>query len=263
MSLNETEYEEYKMWWTHGDQLKRSMFFTRKKFPKKILSLLAATFLLPSTLLYGYGDEKLGLSRNEAELWGEIADIRFEAAKGHDLHSNIRKEAAFRARGAYDPITPGDELDIAGDEKYLASEDFQTATKHWEKAAKGFRTLVDLGKARTAKENAVESWEAAKRTLREAIQIHRMAQEYYETTNNLEKKTAVLGKLARNLERLMEMKMRPIGPLSGYPSPSLRIETKPREHGWSLITSHRQVTAPQPLRLCLCRSADQSFSGHA
>ena len=199
------------------------MFFTRKRFPKKIISLLAATFLLPS-LLYGYGDEKLGLSGNEAELWGEIADIRFEAAKGHDLQSNIRKEAAFRARGAYDPVTPGDELDIAGDEKYLASEDYQIATKHWEKAAKGFRTLVEIDKARNSKENAIAAWEAAKRTLREAIQIHRMAQEYYEATNNLEKKTAVLGKMARNLERLMEMKIRSIGPLSLYLSPPLPIE---------------------------------------
>ena len=33
-----------------------------------------------------------------------------------------------------------------------------------------------------------------------------MAKEYYETTNNLEKKAAVLGKIAKNLERLIEMK---------------------------------------------------------
>jgi len=200
------------------------MFFTRKKFPKKILSLAGAMFLLPLTLVYSYGAEKLGMGGNEAELWGEIADIRIEAAKGHDLQSNIRKEAAFRARGSYDPSTPGDELDIAGDEKYLASEDYQTATKHWEKAAKGFKTLVELSKAKNAQENALDTWEAAKRTLREAIQIHRMAQEYYEATNNLEKKTAVLGKIARNLERLMEMKIRPIGPMSLYLPPLIPIE---------------------------------------
>jgi hypothetical protein len=200
------------------------MFFIRKKFPKKRLSLAGAMFLLPLTLVYSYGAEKLGMGGNEAELWGEIADIRIEAAKGHDLQSNIRKEAAFRARVSYDPSTPGDELDIAGDEKYLASEDYQTATKHWEKAAKGFKTLVELGKAKNAQENALDTWEAAKRTLREAIQIHRMAQEYYEDTNNLEKKTAVLGKIARNLERLMEMKIRPIGPMSLYLPPPLPIE---------------------------------------
>jgi|RhiMetdeSRZDD1v2_1073273.scaffolds.fasta_scaffold227525_2 hypothetical protein len=192
------------------------MFFSRKKFPKKIISMAAAIFLFPSTLLYSYGADTSGISGNEAELWGEIAGIRIEAAKGHDLQSNIRKESAFRARGSYDPVTPGDELDMAGDEKYLASEDYQAATKHWEKAAKGFKALVELDKIRNAKENAVEAWEAAKRTLREAIQIHRMAHEYYEATNNLEKKTAVLGKIARNLERLMEMKTKSVGPLSIY-----------------------------------------------
>jgi hypothetical protein len=195
------------------------MFFRGKKFPKKIISIAAAIFLFPSTLLYSYGAEKLGMGTNEADLWAEIADIRFESAKGHDLQSNMRKDAAFRARAAYDPVTPGDELDIAGDEKYLASEDYQTATKHWDKAAKGFRTLVELDKARNAKENAAIAWEAAKRSLGEAIQVHRMAQEYYEATNNLEKKTVVLGKIARNLERLMEMKIRAIGPLSSIYHP--------------------------------------------
>ncbi len=234
------------------------MFFTRKKFPKKILSLAGAMLLLPLTLVYSYSAEKLGMGGNEAELWGEIADIRIEAAKGHDLQSNIRKEAAFRARGSYDPSTPGDELDIAGDEKYLASEDYQTATKHWEKAAKGFKTLVELSKARNAQENALDAWEAAKRTLREAIQVHRMAQEYYEATNNLEKKTAVLGKMARNLERLMEMKIRPIGPLSL--SPPLPIE--PNSKSTVRVLSALIVTQqPLPLlQLCLCRSAYHSFS---
>jgi hypothetical protein len=196
------------------------MFFRNKKFPTKIISIALSIFLFPSTLVYSYGAEKLGIHGNdEAELWAEIADIRFEAAKGHDLQSNIRKETALRARASYDPVTPGDELDIAGDEKYLASEDYQTATKHWEKAARGFRTLVELDKAKNAKENAAAAWEASKRTLREAIQIHRMAQDYYEATNNLEKKTAVLGKIARNLERLMEIKIRPNGPLSSLYHP--------------------------------------------
>jgi hypothetical protein len=224
------------------------MFCTRKKFPKKILSLAGAMFLLPLTLVYSYGAEKLGMGGNEAELWGEIADIRIEAAKGHDLQSNIRKEAAFRARGSYDPSTPGDELDIAGDEKYLASEDYQTATKHWEKAAKGFKTLVELSKARNAQENALDTWEAAKRTLREAIQIHRMAQEYYEATNNLEKKTAVLGKIARNLERLMEMKIRPIGPMSLYLPPTAPDRAKLEQHGWSFVKSHASGNIPPAIR---------------
>jgi hypothetical protein len=171
-----------------------------------------AILLFPLTLLHGYTGDKLGVS-DEAELWDEIADIRFQAAQGHDLQSNIRKDAAFRPRGSSETTTPGDELDLAGDEKYLASEDYQTATKHWEKAAKGFsKVFVESSDARNAKENAAAAWEAAQRSLREAIHIHRMAQQYYETTNNLEKKTAVLGKIARNLERLIEMKTKNLIP---------------------------------------------------
>jgi tetratricopeptide (TPR) repeat protein len=173
--------------------------------PKKIVSLVAAMSLF-ATLLPSYAAEKSGIRDDEADLWAEIAYVRFQAAKGYDLQSDIRKEAAFRPRAASDPITPGDELDFAGDEKYLASEDYQTATKHWEKAANAFRTAGELDKARNAKDNAAAAWEAARRTLREGIQIHRMAQEYYEAANNLERKTAVLGKIARDLERLLEMK---------------------------------------------------------
>jgi tetratricopeptide (TPR) repeat protein len=186
------------------------MLITYKRATKKvsitIISLAIAILLLPSTASHSYGADKLSASNEEAELWSEIADVRFQAARGHDLQSDIKKEAAFRPRGPNDPATPGDALDIAGDEKYLAAEDYQVATKHWEKAAKGFKTSVEPDKARSAKENAAAAWEAAKRSLREAVQIHRMAQDYYEATNDLEKKTAVLGKIARNLELLAEMK---------------------------------------------------------
>ena len=176
----------------------------RRRLPNKKVALATAT-LLALMLSHSYAAENSG-GRDEAELWDEIAYVRFQVARGHDLQGDTRKEGAFKPRGPYDPATPGDELDRAGDEKYWASEDYQTATKHWEKSAKGFRTAGELDKARNAMENADAAWEAAKRTLREGIEIHKMAQEYYETANNLEKKTAVLGKVARNLERLIDMK---------------------------------------------------------
>jgi tetratricopeptide (TPR) repeat protein len=179
---------------------------TRREFPKTLISLAAVILMIVATLLPSYAAEKSGIRDDETELWAEIASIRFQAAKGHDLQGDISKEAAFRPRTSYDPVTPGDELDIAGDEKYFASEDYQAATKHWEKAARGFRAAGELDKAKSAKENAATAWEAARRTLREGIQIHKMAQEYYEAANNLEKKTAVLGKIARDLERLIEIK---------------------------------------------------------
>ncbi len=175
----------------------------RRRFANKIVRLAAAT-LLASALSHGYAADNSG-ARDEAELWEEIAYVRFQVAKGHDLQGDIRKEGAFNPRGPYD-VTPGDQLDMAGDEKYWAAEDYQTATKHWEKAAKGFRAAGELDNARNATEHADTAWEAARRTLREGIEIHKMAQEYYETANNLEKKTAVLGKVARNLERLIDMK---------------------------------------------------------
>ncbi|MGH7771266.1 MAG: hypothetical protein ACREQA_03435 [Candidatus Binatia bacterium] len=174
------------------------------RFPKKVLGL-ASAILLASTLLHSYAAEQSG-GQDEAELWDKVAYVRLQVATGYDLQGDSRKEGAFRARGRDDLLTSGDELDIAGDEKYLASEAYQLATKHWEKAAKGFRAVDELDKARDAMGNADAAWEAARRTLREGIEIHKMAQEYYQTVNNLEKKTAVLGKVARNLELLIQMK---------------------------------------------------------
>lgn len=175
-----------------------------RRFSVKAVALGAAA-LSALMLSHSYGAQNSG-GRDELELWDEIAYIRFQAARGHDLQADIRKEGVFKPQASYDTVTPGDELDLAGDEKYWASEDYQTATKHWEKAANVFRRTGELDKARNAMENADAAWDAAKRTLREGIDIHKMAREYYKTANNLEKQTAALGKVARNFERLMEMK---------------------------------------------------------
>ena len=143
---------------------------------------------------------------DEAKRWDEIASVRFQAARGHDYQSDVRKEGALRPRGSYDTLTSGDELDIAADEKYLASQDYQAATKDWEKAAKSFRAAGDVINAKRTMDYADGAWEAARKSLREGIDIYKMAHGYYETANIIEKKPLVLGKLARNLERLMDMK---------------------------------------------------------
>ena len=176
----------------------------RRRFPNKLVAL-AAGILLISTLSHSHAADNSGV-RDEADLWDEIANVRFQAAGGHEVEGEIKKEGAFQARGSDSTTTPGDELDIAGDEKYKASEDYQKATNQWERAAKAFRTSGESDKARSAMENADSAWEASRRTLREGIEIYKMAKEYYETTNNLDKKAAVLGKIAKNLERLIEMK---------------------------------------------------------
>lgn len=143
---------------------------------------------------------------DEAKRWEEIASLRYQAAREHDLQGDVRKESAFRPREPYDTMTSGDELDFAGDEKYLASEDYQAATKQWEKAAKIFRTAGDLNNAKRTMDYADGAWEAARKSLREGVEIYKMAHRYYETASGLEKRPIVLGKVARNLERLIDMK---------------------------------------------------------
>jgi hypothetical protein len=130
----------------------------------------------------------------------------FKLHRGHEFKSNIRKDAAFKSRSSDDPVTPGDELDVAGDEILLAFEDYHRAAKHWKKAVNAFGTVSKLELAKTASENAPVAWQGARRTLLEAIEIHSMAHDQYQTKGNLTKRTAVLGKMARNLELLVEMR---------------------------------------------------------
>ncbi|HYY26087.1 MAG TPA: hypothetical protein VE689_11375 [Candidatus Udaeobacter sp.] len=172
-----------------------------KQFSRNVVMLEAATLLM-FTFSYSYSAEKVG-SQDEAQLWDEIASVRFQAARGQDFLGNSTKEVALSGS-----VMPGDELDSAGDKKYLAFEDYQMATTHWEKAAKGFRTAGDMSKARNAMENADAAWEAARASLRDGTEIYRIALQYYGTTN-LEKKSALLRKIARNLERLIEIKNKP------------------------------------------------------
>ena len=130
---------------------------------KVILS--ATTILLLPTALQSYGAEPLSAEADEVGLWVEIAYVRFQVAQGYDLQSDIRKQAAFRPRGAHGTAMPGDETDLAGDEKYLACEEYQKAAKYWEKAAQAFKSPLGADKATSAKENVAAAWRAAKRTL--------------------------------------------------------------------------------------------------
>ncbi len=160
---------------------------------------LALTFSQSSAAPEGAGPDPVDL-RNE------IAYIHFQVARGHDEQGDIRTERAYRERAANDSGTPGDDLDLAGDEKYSASQEYQIAMKQWQKAAKGLGSTTNLDKLRIMQESADAAWEATKRSLRQAIVIHRKAVEYFENGNDIERKTAVLAKLARNLERLADLK---------------------------------------------------------
>jgi hypothetical protein len=178
-----------------------------KKSPRDVVALEAA-ILLMFTFSYGYSAEKVG-SQDEAQLWDEIATVRFQAARGRDFLGNSTKEVALSSSAM-----PGDELDSAGDKKYLAFEDYQIAGTDWEKAAKGFRAAGDMSKARNAMENADAAWDAVRTSLRDGIEIYRIALQYYATAD-LEKKSVLLGKIARNLEHLVEIKnKRPVETLA-------------------------------------------------
>lgn len=163
--------------------------------------LIAALVFL--TLPTSYAADGLD-PRQEAEQWEEVAKLRLQAARGHEVQAERKREGAFRLTDALS--TAGDALDSAGDGKYSASEDYQIASKHWEKAAKAFRAAGDPDKAKDALENAATAWDAARRALREGAELHRMAEDQFDSVNNLDKKIAALKKSARNIERLLEMR---------------------------------------------------------
>lgn len=133
-----------------------------------------------------------------------MAKLRLQAARGHDLQAERRREEAFRLAGNFPSAAAA--LDSAGDEKYLASEDYERASKDWEKAAKAFKATGDADKTKDALENAAMAWEATRRALREGADLYKMAEEQFENVNDLDRKIQVIKKSARNIERLMEMK---------------------------------------------------------
>ena len=163
--------------------------------------LMAGLFL--SALGDVYAAEKMN-PRHEAEQWEEVAKIRLQAARGHELQAERRRENAFRFTGGL--TASADALDLAGDDKYLASDDYRMASKHWEKAAKAYRAAGEPDKAKDALENAATTMEAAKRALREGADLYKLAEDQFDSVNNLDRKIQVLKKSARNIERLMEMR---------------------------------------------------------
>lgn len=173
-----------------------------RSLPRKSWRFLAAAFLF-FALPGSYAADSLS-PRHEAEQWIEVAKLRLQAARGHELQAERRREEALKFADNF--AAAGDILDNAGDERYSASEDYQIASKDWEKAAKAFRAAGDQGKAKDALENAAMAWDAAKRALREGTDLYKMAEDQFDSVNNLDKKIKALKKSARNIERLMEMR---------------------------------------------------------
>jgi hypothetical protein len=140
-------------------------------------------------------------SQQTAERWEDVANLRYQIAKDHEAQS-----VNFSRGNVANTFDAGDLLDASGDEKFLASENYQTASQQWDKAARAYTAAGATADAKKARENADAALTAAKRALNDGVYFHTKAKEQYEATNNLDKKMNALDKAARNLERLMEMK---------------------------------------------------------
>ncbi|MFQ5682127.1 MAG: hypothetical protein ACE5HC_02545 [Candidatus Binatia bacterium] len=152
--------------------------------------------VLLSWISYGYAEAPA--TKETAEQWEEIASLRYEAAIGHESRAE-QKEALGSE-------TPGVALSAAGDEKVSASGGYKTASEHWKKAAEAYKATGDLDNAKKARYNSDLAWESAKRTLREAAELHKRAAKVFEDANKLGEKIDALKKVASDLEALLNMK---------------------------------------------------------
>ncbi len=155
--------------------------------------ILFVVFL--SWVSHGYAEEPG--AQETAKRWEEIASLRFQAAIGHESRAE-QKEALGGE-------TPGPALSGAGDEKVSASGGYKTASEHWKKAAEEYSATGDLDSEKKAQYNSDLAWDAAKRTRREAAELHMRAAQVFEDANNLGEKIEAIKKVASDLEALMKM----------------------------------------------------------
>ena len=144
---------------------------------------------------YGYAEEPD--AQETAKQWEEVASLRFQAGIGHE--SQAEQKVALGSE------SPGPALSGAGDEKVSASGGYKTASEHWKKAADAYEMASDLNSEKKARYNSDLAWESAKRTLREAAELHMRVAKQYEEANNLGAKVKALEKVASDLEALMNM----------------------------------------------------------
>lgn len=162
----------------------------------KLVAVVAAIFL--SSVFTNECIAAPGLSSMQtAEQWEEIAKIRQQIARNHEIHSgNIANGNASNSLDA------GDLLDLAGDQRFLAAENYHKASQEWDKAATAYTSAGASREAKIARDNMKAVTAAAKRALSDGVYLHMKAKEQYEGTNNLIKQMNALEKAARNLERL-------------------------------------------------------------
>lgn len=167
----------------------------------KIFAAAVVAVVLFCASTYSLENPSLSLSET-AEQWEAIAKMRFQIARDHELQA----EQTYKRNGAIGFENFGDLLDFCGDEKIIASENYQKASQNWEKAAKAYQSTGDSSRAEEARENTSTALEAAKRTIREAGDLYVRAKDQHAATNNLNKEIQSVEKAAGNFERLMELK---------------------------------------------------------
>ena len=140
-------------------------------------------------------------SMQAAAYWEDIATIRLQVAQDHEIQSGD-----IATGTSPNTLDAGDLLDLVGDERFLAAENYHRASQQWDKAATAYTSAGASREAKIARDNIKAMTAAAKRALSDGVYLHMKAKEQYEGSNNLTKQMNALEKAARNLERLMEMK---------------------------------------------------------
>jgi hypothetical protein len=167
-----------------------------KKHALQLVALVAAIFL--SSVFTKECIAAPGLnSMQTAKQWEEIAEIRQQIARNHEIQSGI----IVNGNGS-NSLDAGDLLDLAGDHRFLAAENYHKASQEWDKAATAYTSAGASREAKIARDNMKAVTAAAKRALSDGVYLHMKAKEQYEGTNNLIKQMNALEKAARNLERL-------------------------------------------------------------
>lgn len=172
-----------------------------KGHTRRLAGVVVAVFF-SCAVFTGYCLAAQGLSSMQtAEYWEDIATIRLQVAQDHEIQSGDIATGASPST-----LNAGDLLDLVGDERFLAAENYRIASQQWDKAAMAYISAGASVEAKKARENVKTAFAAAKRALSDGVYFHMKAKEQYQATNNLVKKINALDKAARNLERLMEMK---------------------------------------------------------
>ena len=170
---------------------------------QRITAVLVLVVALFYALHQGYTEDG---AQESPERWEEISLIRLQVAADLDLRAENKRTVAIKLSSTSYYEAAGDALDGAGDDKFSASENYQISNKYWPKEAEAYKTADEITRANKAQAYTDTTWESAKRSLREGAKLYRSAIELYETDNSQDKGIETLKKVARNLERLLEMK---------------------------------------------------------